>query len=410
MKFLFVSNYINHHQIPFCNAMYDLLGEEFAFLQTEPMEEERIRMGWQQNVELPYLLKYYEEPERGKQLIAGSQVVLFGGVEDERYIAERLRRGAPVVRYSERLYREGQWKAISPRGLRRKYLDHTRYRRRNVYMLCSGAYVPSDFHIVGAYPDKLLRWGYFPETRSFEVERLFADKKPGKILWAARFLRLKHPELAIEAAKWLRDREYDFHMDIIGGGELEPDVRAWIQQYQLEEHVTLRGFLTPSKVREAMEEADIFLATSDRNEGWGAVLNEAMNSGCAVVADHMMGGVPFLIRHEENGLIYRDGDVEMFCRQVEKLVQNRGLCRKLGENAYRTITEQWNAQMAAKRLIALCVRLQFIQVEELRNATQWNAEQFDGKDDFPSQGPCSHAPVISERHMLEWLMRGKFSC
>ena len=53
-----------------------------------------------------------------------------------------------------------------------------------------------------------------------------------------------------------------------------------------------------------MERADIYLATSDRQEGWGAVINEAMNSGCAVVADHMMGAVPYLISHEENGMIY----------------------------------------------------------------------------------------------------------
>ena len=44
---VFVSNYINHHQIPFCNAMDRLLQGNFTFVQTEPMEEERVRMGWQ---------------------------------------------------------------------------------------------------------------------------------------------------------------------------------------------------------------------------------------------------------------------------------------------------------------------------------------------------------------------------
>ena len=38
-KFIFVSNYLNHHQIPFCNAMYTILQESFAFIQTEKMEE-----------------------------------------------------------------------------------------------------------------------------------------------------------------------------------------------------------------------------------------------------------------------------------------------------------------------------------------------------------------------------------
>lgn len=48
-----------------------------------------------------------------------------------------------------------------------------------------------------------------------------------------------------------------------------------------------------SEVRSYMEKADIYLFTSDFNEGWGAVLNESMNSGCAVVASHAIGSVPF---------------------------------------------------------------------------------------------------------------------
>ena len=406
MKFLFVSNYINHHQIPFCNAMYELLGENFGFLQTQPMEEERVQMGWQQEVVLPYLYKYYEKPELGKKLIADSAVVMFGGVEDENYIADRLHEGKPVIRCSERLYKEGQWKAISPRGLRKKYLDHTRYRHKEVYLLCAGAYVASDFHIVRAYPSKMLKWGYFPETRHYDVDNLFQNKEPASILWAARFLDWKHPELPVEVAKWLRDKGYDFHMDIIGGGELQEEVEKRIADYGLQECVNLRGFLPPGEVRKAMERADIYLATSDRKEGWGAVINEAMNSGCAVVADHMMGAVPFLLKNDLNGCIYRDGDVQMLCRQVEELVKNREHCRKLGKAAYRTIVDEWNAENVADRLIAFCIRKGFLDMNDLCRPADWKESRFDGKEDFPDEGPCSKASVVSERKMFS-LLNGK---
>ena len=51
MKWVFASNYINHHQIPFCDAMYELLQGSFAFIQTMEMEEERVRMGWSKDVD-----------------------------------------------------------------------------------------------------------------------------------------------------------------------------------------------------------------------------------------------------------------------------------------------------------------------------------------------------------------------
>ena len=126
---VFVSNYLNHHQIPFCNAMYRLLKEQFLFIQTQAMEEERIRMGWNQNLDYPYLKKYYEQPEECREIIEQAKLVLFGGCEDERYIEKRLEQEKPVVRICERMYKTGQWKAVSPRGLRKKYHDHTRYQR-----------------------------------------------------------------------------------------------------------------------------------------------------------------------------------------------------------------------------------------------------------------------------------------
>ena len=48
MKLVFISNYMTHHQLPFCLALEKKLGEEFCFLATDRMEDERKRMGWEQ--------------------------------------------------------------------------------------------------------------------------------------------------------------------------------------------------------------------------------------------------------------------------------------------------------------------------------------------------------------------------
>ena len=83
-----------------------------------PWKKSVIRMGWGENVNgLPYLLLYYEKGEECRRLIAESDVVLFGGVEDESLIADRLRAGRLTVRLSERLYREGNGKPYLPGGL-----------------------------------------------------------------------------------------------------------------------------------------------------------------------------------------------------------------------------------------------------------------------------------------------------
>ena len=396
-KFVFISNYLNHHQIPFCNAMHQLLSGDFAFIQTEVMEQERIEMGWDGKLRFPYLKKYYEEPALCRELTASAKVVMFGGSDDESYIEGRLESGRPVIRCSERLYKTGQWKAVSPRGLRKKYHDHTRYRKQPVYLLCAGAYVPCDFHLVGAYPGKMLKWGYFPETRQYDVSRLMEGKQPGRILWAARFLDWKHPELPLKTAAYLKEKGHSFHLDMVGGGAMEHDIRCLAEKLGLQDVVTLHGFCPPEQVRVMMEQADIYLATSDREEGWGAVINEAMNSGCAVVSSSMMGAVPYLIHHGENGMIYRDGSEKMLFQMAEKLLESREFCHRLGRNALQTITEEWNAEEAAKRLLAFCVRVHFLDTSDLSEAVDWEIA--------PVSGPVSEATVISERKMYTLLIK-----
>lgn len=403
--FVFVSNYLNHHQIPFCNAMYELCRGSFAFVQTEPVEEERIQMGWAGQVQQPYLRLYYKEAEECKRLIFDAEIVMFGGCDDESYIEERLESGKTVIRYSERLYKTGQWKAVSPRGLKKKYHDHTRYRNSPVYLLCAGAYVPADFSIVRAYSGKMYCWGYFPETKYYDVDRLVAGKgladsdRIPYILWAARMIDWKHPELPLETARYLKSRGLSFHMDMIGGGALEEQVKKLRAEYGLEEEVGLPGFMSPAQVREHMERADIFLFTSDRQEGWGAVANEAMNSGCALIANHMIGAVPYLIKDGENGLIYRDGNREELFALAERLVKDRDLCARLGRNAYRTITEVWNAENAAKSLWELCESLGFT------SGTPGSAGAHRAVGFAPA--PCAPAAVIPERKMYALLKKEK---
>lgn len=398
MKLTIVSNYINHHQIPMSNELYRKLGREFAFVQTSRMEEDRVKMGWGSEVSsIPYLKLYYEEEERCARLIMDSDIVVFGGVEDESYIRPRLRAGKIVIRASERLYREGQWKSVSPRGRKKKYEDHTQYADAPVYLLCHGAYVASDFNIVHAYPGKKYVWGYFPKVNTYHLDNLFFRKlhldqngeSEVRILWAGRFLKLKHPEYAVRAANYLERQRVSFHLDMVGGGEMEEQLKRMVKNWHLEQRVTFHGFQPPQNVRRFMEESDIFLFTSNHLEGWGAVLNESMNSACAVVAGSGIGAVPFLIRHGQNGLVYKNGRYREFRDQVLQLCRDEALRKQLGINAYQTMVSEWNPKVAADRLYRFCEGL------------------LDGSVQPEKEGPLSPAPLIAPREGYAYTRNAK---
>ncbi|MBQ6638803.1 MAG: glycosyltransferase family 4 protein [Lachnospiraceae bacterium] len=394
MKVCFISNYINHHQLPLSNELYKEWGEDYSFIQTEEVEEERLKMGWGSDFgDIPYLKFYYKEPENCRRLIDECDIAIFDGLDDESYIQTRLKNGKIVLRTWERLYKQGQWKAVSPRGLIKKYHDHTRYSSAPVYLLCYGAYVADDFEIIRAYRGKRYKWGYFPAFVPYTDEEIKNNKEKDvpEVLWAGRLIGWKHTMDALKAAKENADRGNIFHMTVVGTGECEEELKSFVRENGLEETVTFTGPLPPDEVRRKMETADIYLFTSDYEEGWGAVVNESMNSACAVIASHAAGAVPFLIKDKENGLIYESGNVSQLSESLHTLLNDRETCRRLGHAAYTTIKDTWNAGVAAKRLISFCEGLMKNEISS------------------PESGPLSEAKVIRQKKMYR-VLKGEEGC
>ena len=102
-----------------------------------------------------------------------------------------------------------------------------------------------------------------------------------------------------------------------------------------------------------MEKADIFISTSDRNEGWGAVINEAMNSACCVIVPAEAGAVPYMVKNGSNGFVFRSDDTEELVSDCLQAARYPEIRQTYGMNAYETIVYTWNASEAASRLITL---------------------------------------------------------
>ena len=380
MKVTFFSNTMNHHQLPFSLAMDRLTGGQYTFVATEPISRERLDMDYaDMNKAYPFVLTTYDSPEnaqRAMKLAVESDAIIVGSAP-VAYVKRRMACGRLTFGYSERVFKG----KVRPRFIRSyggMLLHHGVYRKKPLYMLCASAYTAGDFALAGLYWGKAFKWGYFPEVKRRDIAVLQQQRSAlTNLLWAGRLLDWKHPEVAIAVAQRLKLNGYSFNLDIIGNGVMEQQLRNMIHEKNLGDCVHMLGAMPPEKVREHMEKSDIFLFTSDFNEGWGAVLNESMNSGCAVVASHAIGAVPFLMRDGENGLIYKNEDNDSLYRCVTRLIEDPKLRDKLGRNAYQTLADTWNAETAAERFLQLSQAL------------------LDGKSpDLFEEGPCSRAEIL----------------
>ncbi len=358
MKIAFVSNFYNHHQKPLADALYSMIGDDYYFIETAPISEERLNMGWGGDERPSYILQsYLDETSKNKcqQIIDDADVVILGSAPYSM-LKTRLKKGLLTFMYNERIYKSGVPYHKLPVHILRALKRYIRF--KNFYVLCASAYTPVDFSKMFAFIGKTYKWGYFPAVKKYEdIESLIKIKNPTSILWVARFINLKHPEIPVEIAERLKKAGYDFKIDMIGNGPLEEKIKNLIEEKGLSDCVRMLGSMKPEQVREHMEKSEIFVLTSDRNEGWGAVLNESMNSACAVVANSAIGSVPFLIKDGENGYMYKDGDIEDIFEKVKKLLDDAEERRRLSKNAYKTMNDEWNAENAAKKFVSLCEKM-----------------------------------------------------
>lgn len=380
MNIVFISNFFNHHQKYVSDALYQNC-DSYWFIQTEAVPQERRLMGYYSDYSEPYLLN--SNDERTSDVIHRADVVVIGSAPYS--LIDPIKRDALIIRYSERPDKQ-------KKNFIRYFYRYLRWRKqfcgiKRHYLLTSGAFAAYDYSKYGLFHNKMYRWGYFPQTMHYDVKALTDRKQRTELLWCGRLLDWKHPDDAISAAIMLRNAGYSFHLTMVGSGEMENELLRMVQENALEDYVFFAGNMPPQQVRHMMESSGIYLFTSDRQEGWGAVLNEAMNSACAVVASHACGSVPYLVKNQINALVYHATDVNSLYSNIRSLLDNPDEQVRLGSAAYKTITTEWNAEIAAERLILLSDRL-------LKDETA---------EDLFSAGPCSAAPIIKDDWIKEEL-------
>lgn len=359
MNYVFVSNYYNHHQSPFSEAM-SRLTKEYHFIETAPMDDERKALGWGGEKKPGFVMQSFGSDSAGREcrdIINSADVVIWGSCPYSM-ITPRLKSNKLTFCYSERVLKKGS-DPINYLGHLVKYRIGYGGRQDNHYLLCASAYAAEDYARLGMFKGRAYKWGYFPVIdASTDACGILKSKKPHSALWAGRFIDWKHPEAAMMAAAAAKRQGLDFELCFIGSGPEENKLRELIKENGLESRVKLLGQMPPEKVRQHMRSSQIFLFTSDKQEGWGAVVNEAMSEGCAVIASDEAGSVPYLIPHGSGrGLTFRSGDQQSLNEHLIGLLSDEALCGELGTAAMDAIRNEWNAEIAAKRFIDLSERL-----------------------------------------------------
>ena len=111
-------------------------------------------------------------------------------------------------------------------------------------------------------------------------------------------------------AKRLKEKGYRFSLDMFGSGEKLKEAKRLASDLGVTDMITFKGNMPNAKILQEMRKHEIFLFTSDRNEGWGAVSNESMSNGCILVGSDGIGSIPFLVEDGVSGITFKSANTD----------------------------------------------------------------------------------------------------
>ena len=341
MKFCLYTNFISPHQLPLVKCMVGWFGtQSVRYFHTDLLPESTKKQGWVEEY-----ADWIRRGRYGEGLIDAELEnceILLCGMRELGLFRKRAERGKRTFYMCERWFKPihglpGRLRMLSPcyrmmaRGIV-SWLNEDSQAR----CLTIGPWARKDMLSIGVSPAKVVPWGYFVEPSRISDARTSARQNI-RVLWVGRFLKLKRIRDIIRAVDACCTAGKMISLNIYGMGPEEWNLKKLVRRFGRENEIRIHPPVPIAKVREIMHEHDVYVLSSNAYEGWGTVVNEALEEGMKVVGTFEAGSSAMLL---PNGNLYHAGDW-------------KHLARILQGNIAEVDIGDWTAAKAAERLLSL---------------------------------------------------------
>lgn len=290
---------VSHHNIAMICQLVQYYNS-ITLCVLERMSERRLAMGWKEpntigiNVELIPA----KNPEAlFDQLNHTGVVHVFSGTRGYKTIWKVFKRAISVKANCGFQAETRNWRGLS--GVIRYFqsvLEAVHIKNRISFILGIGDLGVAWYRRVGYPSAKIFDWAYFTSSSSaIMTEDIASD--------AVRFVyvgRLSPEKGIIQLVDELRSIVGDWELHIIGTGSLEKEVK---QMTTGDRRFNLRGILPLEQVSVELATMDYLILPSTGKDGWGAVVNEALQQGVPCIVSRN-AGASCLINSKMTGWVF----------------------------------------------------------------------------------------------------------
>ncbi len=181
------------------------------------------------------------------------------------------------------------------------------------------------------------------------AEYKFQQKKflRPRIIWMRAFEDVYNPSMAIRVAALLAKKYRSFKMVMAGKGIMENGIKQMALEYGLTDKIIFPGYISLQQKIAFSNEYDIYICTNSVDNA-PVTFIEFMALGLPIVSTNA-GGIPFIIKDGETGLLADVDDDAAMVEQIERLIEDSILSQKMIRNACeyakqyddRIVVEKW---------------------------------------------------------------------
>lgn len=159
---------------------------------------------------------------------------------------------------------------------------------------------------------------FLPTTRVLPKSNLPSIKlyeNKANYLYIGRYHPHKGIDILIESINLIpREEIVNMHFHIFGGGELEETIRLKVKEYELEEYVSINGYITPEYAAAYLKEVHALIIPS-RIESIPVVLSDALQMECPVIATDV-GDMGELLKKFSVGNLVKPCDLQSMKKAI----------------------------------------------------------------------------------------------
>lgn len=200
------------------------------------------------------------------------------------------------------------------------------------------------------YQERVVVISHGVDDASQCLEKL--KNKKFEIAFAGVLYEHKGVKVLPEIMEYLRMRNVDFHLTIIGGGVLNDWLHSTLESLIRSRHVTMTGVIPHDEVYAYFNKSDIFLYPT-HIDAFGLVIAEAMINGAVPVVTHLPGVTDNLIVNEESGFLISQDDVKGFADTIISLYKSPLLLSDVSKRARNRAKALFSTKVMKKNYIDL---------------------------------------------------------